>query len=70
MGYLLNGVEDGGCPLHLIKKIIEGLLSDGAIPADMAPNSKYVNMYYTTHTVVRVNSRMTQQMAKLSHTRN
>jgi hypothetical protein len=24
MGYLLNGVEDGGCPLHLIKKIIEG----------------------------------------------
>ena len=24
MGYLLNGVEDGGCPLHLVKKIIEG----------------------------------------------
>ena len=52
------------------KKIIEGLLSDGAIPADMAPNSKYVNMYHTNYTVVRVNPKMTQQMAKLSHTRN
>jgi GR25 family glycosyltransferase involved in LPS biosynthesis len=52
------------------KKIIEGRLSDGAIPADMAPNSKYVNMYHTTHTVVRVNPKMIQQMAKLSHTRN
>jgi len=36
----------------------------------MAPNSKYVNMHHTTHTVVRVNPKMTQQMAKLSHTRN
>ncbi len=52
------------------KKIIDGLLVDGAIPADMAPNSKYVNMYHTTQTVVRVNPKMTSQMAKLSHTRN
>lgn len=52
------------------KKIIEGLLLDGAIPADMAPNSKYVNMFHTTHTVVRVNPKMTAQMTKLSHTRN
>jgi hypothetical protein len=25
MGYLLNGVEDGGCPFYLVKKIIEGI---------------------------------------------
>jgi hypothetical protein len=24
MGYELNGVEDGGCPFHIVKKIIEG----------------------------------------------
>jgi GR25 family glycosyltransferase involved in LPS biosynthesis len=52
------------------RKIIAGILSDGAIPADMAPNSKYVNMHHTTQTVVRVNPKMTEQMAKLSHTRN
>ncbi len=52
------------------KKIINGLLTDGAIPADMAPNSKYVNMHHATQTVVRVNPKMTEQMAKLSHTRN
>jgi GR25 family glycosyltransferase involved in LPS biosynthesis len=52
------------------RKIIAGILSDGAIPADMAPNSKYVNMHHTTQTVVRVNPKMTIDMAKLSHTRN
>jgi len=24
MGYLLNGVEDGGCPFYIVKKLIEG----------------------------------------------
>lgn len=52
------------------KKIIEGILRDGAVPADIAPNAKYVNMFHTNYTVVRVNPLMTKTMSRLSHTRN
>ncbi len=52
------------------EKIIGGLLTDGAIPADMAPNSKYVEMFHSNCTIVRVNPLMTKSMTKLSHTRN
>lgn len=50
-------------------KIVAGIKKEGMIPADIAPNSRYVEMFYTDNTVVKVNSIMAINMPKLSHTK-
>lgn len=49
-------------------KIIKGIKSEGIIPADVAPNLKYTKLYYTTPSVVRLNSLMVEKRKELSHT--
>lgn len=51
------------------EKIIQGMKKDGICPADIAPNLRYIEMYYTTETVVRVNEKMLENKGGSSHTR-
>ena len=52
------------------KKLIEGVKRDGVVPADVAINLRYLNLYYTDNSVARLNPIMLQDLAGLSHTKN
>lgn len=51
------------------KKLIECTKEDGIVPADVAINLKYLNMSYTTPSIVQLNPRMLSNLSGLSHTK-
>ena len=54
---------------HAAAKLILGIQTDGIIPADIAPNLKYINLHYTVPSIARLNPEMLQNRLKISHTK-
>jgi GR25 family glycosyltransferase involved in LPS biosynthesis len=52
------------------KKLVENILKEGILPADIALNLKYLKLNYTSPSVARLNPKMLKNLAGLSHTKN
>jgi GR25 family glycosyltransferase involved in LPS biosynthesis len=51
------------------KKVVAGVLQHGLVPADVAINLRYMKLFYTEPSVVRLNPIMLENLKKLSHTK-
>lgn len=54
---------------HAAAKLVLGIQTDGIIPADIAPNLKYINLHYTVPSIARLNPEMLKNRLKISHTK-
>jgi len=50
-------------------KLINAARTEGMLPADVLPNMKYINLHYTTPSVVRLNPKMLENLTTWSHTK-
>jgi GR25 family glycosyltransferase involved in LPS biosynthesis len=51
------------------QKLIDAARTDGMLPADVLPNLKYLDLFYTVPSIVRLNPMMLRDLTGLSHTK-